>query len=222
MPTSFSAKAQDFIDAYNPRSIFERLFEKDVPVFFNPMAEHRAADEWVAEVAAQKELLNKDTKELLRKVSSIETPSQISQEYWQEFGPILGQKTDTTLPLNDTIHLLKERQYVERLRRAFKAKATYNAGIDPKLVLMPTAGAAVGAVGGALVGLPFAGAAIGGLAGAGASIPTMKSTPAKDMEQAEHNRYSSLDDNDLRLMLRGMSVEKTLPNGKVHTFAIKA
>ena len=227
MPTSFSDKMRDVWEAVSPLSIIDRLFTKDVPVFYNPLEEHKSTDEWIYDVAKKKEETNDSVKEVLRKMGElVETPQQVADAYWQELGPHLSTKTDITMPLDDSIHQQQEKVYIERLRRAFKGSNNKGPGMDIKETAQYLSPPALGLAAGSILGPvgAAAGAAIG--AGVSGAIGLAKGTKRtklspKALEAAESVRYEHLDDNDLKLMLRGLSVEKVTPNGRRHTFVVK-
>ena len=216
---------KDVWEAISPLSIIDRMFTKDVPVFYNPLAEQKSTDQWIYDTAKKKEELNDDVKNVLRKVGElIETPQQVQASYQQELGPVYSQNTDITMPLTEDLHRQQEQVYVTRLRNAFKQRSAKTQLPDFKESAQYLSPIALGLSAGAFAGPP--GAAIGGAIGAGVSGAMhlakgpSKGPTAEMLEAAENSRYQHLDDNDLKLLLRGLSVEKPIGKRR-HTFHIK-
>lgn len=70
VPRSVTQTAKNVLNLISPNAIFNRLTEKDTPLFYNPFVRERSPDEWMYGLAQRKNTLNEEFRQQLKKAAS--------------------------------------------------------------------------------------------------------------------------------------------------------
>ncbi len=127
--------ASNILGAISPLTYVQRLL-KDEKVIQNPLKRDFSTEEFISEVAANKEKNNREIRSLFKASALIKSDSSVMEDYYKKYGDNIGDKIGTEERIAEG-----EQEYIDKLKdiyrkvgtsksyqnmNAFKHKVTYD------------------------------------------------------------------------------------------------